>query len=108
MAGEGRAWWEAGRLMRDPVWRGEGVPHGGGRPVLLVPGFLAGDGSLGLLTRWLRARGYWTSRSDIRVNADCTRAAVSRLERRLEALTERTGQPAAIVGQSRRGLFAKL
>jgi pimeloyl-ACP methyl ester carboxylesterase len=108
MAGEGRAWLEAAWLLRDPVWRGDDVPHGGGRPVLLIPGFLAGDGSLALLARWLRARGYWTSRSDMRVNADCVREAMVPVERRLEALTERTGRPAAIVGQSRGGLFAKL
>jgi len=108
MMGEGRAWWEAGRLLGDPVWRGEGVPHGGGRPVLLIPGFLAGDGSLAVLARWLRARGYWTSRSDIRVNADCAQEALTRLEGRLEALTERTGQKAAVVGQSRGGSLARL
>jgi len=108
MAGEGRAWWEAGSLLRDPVWRGDGVPDGDGRPVLLIPGFLAGDGSLGLLTRWLRARGYWTSRSQIRVNADCVHEALMRVEGRLEALTERTGQKAAIVGQSRGGTMAKM
>ena len=34
-------------LRRSPVYRGHGVPDGGGRAVLLIPGFLAGDGSLG-------------------------------------------------------------
>jgi pimeloyl-ACP methyl ester carboxylesterase len=103
-----RPWREAAALLRSPVWRGHGVPDGGGLPVLLVPGFLAGDPSLSLLERWLRARGYRTCTSQIRVNVDCTRAAVERLERRLLEFTDRTGQPAAIVGQSRGGLFAKL
>jgi len=103
-----RPWREAAALLRSPVWRGRGVPDGGGLPVLLVPGFLAGDPSLAVMQRWLRARGYRTCTSQIRVNVDCTRRAVERLERRLVGLTDRTGQPAAIVGQSRGGLFAKL
>src|SRR5438093_2111024 len=60
MAGEGRAWWEAGSLLRDPVWRGDGVPDGDGRPVLLIPGFLSGDGSTVLLLQCLRSRWYWS------------------------------------------------
>ncbi|MGY1672257.1 lipase family alpha/beta hydrolase [Geodermatophilus sp. SYSU D00710] len=103
-----RPWREAAALLRSPVWRGRGVPDGGGLPVLLVPGFLAGDPSLSLLESWLRARGYRTCTSQIRVNVDCTRKAVERLERRLLELTDRAGRPAAIVGQSRGGLFAKL
>ena len=103
-----RPWLEAAALLRSPVWRGRGVPDGGGLPVLLVPGFLAGDPSLAVLERWLRARGYRTCTSRIRVNVDCTRKAVERLERRLVEFTDRAGRPAAVVGQSRGGLFAKL
>ncbi|MGY1726746.1 esterase/lipase family protein [Geodermatophilus sp. SYSU D01062] len=103
-----RPWREAAALARSPVWRGHGVPPGGGLPVLLVPGFLAGDPSLSVLERWLRARGYRTCTSQIRVNVDCTRLAVERLERRLVEFTDRTARPAAVVGQSRGGLFAKL
>src|SRR5438270_13779005 len=36
-------------LMRSEVWAGEAVPHGDGTPVMLIPGFLAGDMSLGLM-----------------------------------------------------------
>ena len=43
---ESRAGVEAAALFRSSVWRGGGVPDGEGRPVLLIPGFLAGDGSL--------------------------------------------------------------
>ena len=103
-----RSWREAASLMRDPVWHGEGVPDGRRLPVMLVPGFLAGDRSLSVLKRWLRARNYWTCTSQIRFNVDCTRQAVERLERRLVEFTDRTGRPAAVVGQSRGGLFAKL
>jgi triacylglycerol lipase len=103
-----RPWREAAALRRDPVWHGEGVPDGRRLPVMLVPGFLAGDRSLSLLKRWLRARNYWTCTSQIRVNVDCTRLAVERLERRLVEFTDRMRRPTAIIGQSRGGIFAKL
>ena len=103
-----RPWLEAAALMRHPVWQGEGVGDGRRLPVMLIPGFLAGDPSLSLLKRWLRARNYWTCTSQISLNVDCTRLAVGRLERRLIEFTDRIGRPTAIVGQSRGGIFAKL
>ena len=99
---------EAARLFRSPVWRGDGVPAGEGRPVLLVPGFMAGDGSLRTLTTWLRANGYWTSRAGIRANVGCSQDACERLERRAEALADRTGEKVAIIGQSRGGVLARV
>jgi triacylglycerol lipase len=103
-----RPWVEASELVRSGVWHGRGVPDGRGLPVLLVPGFLAGDPSLSMMKRWLHARGYLPCTSQIRFNVDCTRDAVERLERRLVEFTDRAGRPAAIVGQSRGGLFAKI
>ena len=39
---ETRGWLELGRLLADPVlYRAGGVPRGDGRPVVLMPGFLA-------------------------------------------------------------------
>jgi triacylglycerol lipase len=93
-------------LQRDPVARGEGVAHGHDDPVMLVPGYLAGDASLATLTRWLRLIGYRTSKAGVLINIDCSTVAVERLEARLEALAERCGQRAAIVGQSRGGTLA--
>src|SRR4051794_24372697 len=37
---------ELARLLVDPVYRGEDIPRSDGGPVLLIPGFLAADGSL--------------------------------------------------------------
>jgi len=98
---------EAAGLRRSAVWSGEGVLPGDGRPVLLIPGFLAGDGSLATLTSWLRAHEYRTRRAGIRSNVSCSEAACRRLEVRLEALAEKAGEPVAIIGQSRGGIFAK-
>ena len=105
---ESRVGFEAAALLRSPVWRGEGVPPGGGRPVLLVPGFLAGDGSLGTMAKWLRANGYWTRRAGIRANVGCSQDSCMRLEERVEALAQRTGRRVTIVGQSRGGVLARV
>src|SRR4051794_41984173 len=57
---ESRAGVEAAVLFRSSVWRGGGVPAGDGRPVLLIPGFMAGGGPPGPMTPWPRAEGQHT------------------------------------------------
>jgi triacylglycerol lipase len=104
---ESRIGLEWAALRRSDIFRGAGVPPGDGRGVLLIPGFLAGDGSLGTMTQWLRAAGYRTKRAGIRANIACSEAACTRLEERLECLADRTGRRVAIIGQSRGGVFAK-
>ncbi|HKH17339.1 MAG TPA: alpha/beta hydrolase [Solirubrobacteraceae bacterium] len=104
---EGRIGLEWAGLRRSEVFRGVGVPQGGGRGVLLIPGFLAGDGSLGTMTQWLRAAGYRTKSAGIRSNIACSEVACMRLETRLECLSARTGRRVVIVGQSRGGVLAK-
>jgi triacylglycerol lipase len=105
---ESRLGFEAAQLLRSPVWRGAGVAPGEGRPVLLIPGFMAGDGTLATMARWLRANGYRTHRAGIRANVGCSQDACERIEERLEALAERTGSKVAIVGQSRGGVLARV
>jgi pimeloyl-ACP methyl ester carboxylesterase len=104
---ESRVAFEAAQLLRSPVWRGEGVERGYGRPVLLVPGFMAGDGTLATMATWLRANGYWTRRAGIRSNIGCSERACELLEQRLEALADRTGRRVSIIGQSRGGVLAR-
>src|SRR3954453_298875 len=105
---ESRVGIETAALLRSPVFRGEGVEDGRGRPVLLIPGFLAGDESLAVMTRWLRRRGYHTRKAGMRTNVDCSAKLVERIEDRLEELVEQRGRRAAIVGQSRGGTFARV
>ena len=104
---ESRFGLELAALRRSPIYRGAGVPDGNGRPVLLIPGFMAGDGSLGTMTHWLRAAGYRTRRAGIRANVSCSEDACARLEARLEGFAEHVGQKVVIVGQSRGGVFAR-
>ena len=105
---ESRVGLEAAQLLRSPVWRGAGVVPGAGRGVLLVPGFLAGDGTLGTMAKWLRANGYWTRRAGIRSNIGCSEEACKRVEEGVEALAHRTGDRVAIIGQSRGGVLARV
>jgi len=99
---------ELAALVRDPVFRGEGVTDGRNQPVLLIPGYLAGDESLRVMGRWLKGTGHHPNRTGIRSNVSCSASAMDRLERRLEALVERQGSRAAIIGHSRGGTFAKV
>src|SRR3954447_18625499 len=76
-------------------------------PVLLVPGFMAGDPSLAVLAGWLRRRVSRTERAGMIANADCAERAVTRVEARLERLAERAGEPVVVLGQSRGGGLAR-
>jgi triacylglycerol lipase len=105
---EARIGLEAAALVRDPIFRGDGMAHGRSRPVLLIPGFLAGDGSLSMMAGWLKRAGYRPSRAGIVSNVNCAGVLLPRLEERLERLVDLQGKRAAVVGQSRGGTLAKV
>jgi len=105
---EARIGLEAAALVRDPIFRGDGVADGRGRPVLLIPGFLAGDGSLSMMAGWLKRSGYRPSRAGMVANVNCAGVLMPRLEERLERLVALQGRRAAVVGQSRGGTLAKV
>ncbi|MCW2780656.1 MAG: hypothetical protein JWR35_1105 [Marmoricola sp.] len=86
----------AGHSRRKPV-----------DPVLLIPGFLAGDSSLGFLAKFLRQQGFRTYRSGIHTNVGCTQDAADRLERRIETIAIRRGRKVSIVGHSLGGMLAR-
>jgi pimeloyl-ACP methyl ester carboxylesterase len=95
------------RLLADPVFRGVGVPHGDGRPVILMPGFGAGDQTLLALAAWLRRIGYRPSTCGFVTNTGCSDRAVDRVERRLRSAHLRSGRRIALVGHSRGGHYAR-
>jgi triacylglycerol lipase len=105
---EARIGLEAAGLLRDPIFRGDGMTDGRGRPVLLIPGFLAGDGTLSMMAGWLKRAGYRPSRAGIVSNVNCSGVLMPRLEERLERLVSLQGRRAAVVGQSRGGTLARV
>src|SRR5262245_41608333 len=70
--GETRWQFELYRLLVDPVFRGDGVPRGDGRPVVLLPGFGGGDQTLLALAIWLRRIGYAPSTCGFVANVGCS------------------------------------
>lgn len=98
---------ELARLLVDPVYRGVGVQRGDGAPIVLVPGFLAGDGTLSVMRGWLRRMGYDAHACGIHVNVDCSDRATDRVHARVIALKASTGRRVTIIGHSRGGHFAK-
>lgn len=113
---EGSVLLEAGRLVRRTRTERRSRaalpyvgPHkaAGLEPVLLVPGFMAGDFTLKAMHLMLRREGYRTYRADIHVNVGCTREAADRLERRIESIVIRRGRRLTIVGHSLGGMLAR-
>lgn len=99
---------EFAALMRDPVFRGRGVPQGDGRPVLLIPGFMAGDWMLRVLDGWLGRVGYRSHLSGIVFNILHSERMLSGLRRKVAEVQKQTGSRVTLVGHSRGGLLAKV
>ena len=104
---ESRVGLEAAALLRSPVCAARACRRATAAPVLLVPGFLAGDGSLATMTQWLRANGWRTSAPA----SARTSAARRRPARAWRSAWRRSpsapGRRVVIVGQSRGGVFAE-
>jgi pimeloyl-ACP methyl ester carboxylesterase len=75
--------------------------------VLLLPGFMTGDYSMSMLSRWLRRAGYAPLRSQVRMNVECSRTTLDRLTRRVEIAALHEGRPLTLVGHSLGGIYAK-
>jgi pimeloyl-ACP methyl ester carboxylesterase len=107
LRGELRYGLELARLLSDRDFR-RPSRRGADPPVLLVPGFMAGDPSLSLLAGWLRRRGSRAAGAGMLMNSDCAERAVGRIESRLEPLAERAGRRVVLIGQSRGGALARV
>jgi pimeloyl-ACP methyl ester carboxylesterase len=99
---------EFSALLRDPVFRGRGVPHGDGRPVLLIPGFLAGDWTMRVMHSWLGRIGYQSNLSGILLNVQHSERLLSGLARKVAEIKKQTGSRVSLIGHSRGGLLAKV
>src|SRR5437667_8802879 len=96
------------RLIRDPVFRGDDVPPGLRKPVLLIPGFLAGDWTLRTQYDWLKRVGYRPRLAGLAFNVMYSEVMLKPLLDTLLAQHRKTGARIAVVGHSRGGVLAKV
>ncbi len=88
--------------------RAEREPHrGGSKPVLLIPGFMAGDTSLYGIARRLRMAGYRVCFPGIWFNTDCPVRTICRLERVLRDASRGANAKVIIIGHSLGGIYAR-
>ncbi len=80
---------------------------GDGRPVLVLPGLLAGDGTTSRLRRQLRQRRYWVHGWGLGRNYGFTDSILDKLPVRLAEIAERHGAPVTVIGWSAGGLLAR-
>lgn len=86
-------------------WLGS-APRGDGHPVLVLPGFTAGDESTAILRRFLKRLGYRPLPWELGQNTGSFDLQ-ERLVHRFYRLTEECDERISIVGQSLGGVFAR-
>lgn len=87
-----------------------GAPRGDGRPVLLLPGVVTGDGSVAGLARFLRRLGYAAESWGLGLNLGTRTigAEGERLLDRVAALHAARQGPVTLIGVSLGGIMARL
>ena len=78
-----------------------------GDPVLLIPGFLAGDYTLGMMSRHLRRKGHRTYKAGILANVGCIDRGTEALEGRLEEIAARRERKVILIGHSLGGMMSR-
>lgn len=81
--------------------------RGDRHPLLLIPGFMAGDTSLALLKRYLRGLGYQPETWGFGRNLGKPEHLFDHLPERLMEMADRAGEPVSLIGQSLGGVFAR-
>jgi pimeloyl-ACP methyl ester carboxylesterase len=94
-------------LRFSPAYRGVGVPHGDGAPVVVIPGFLESDIGLFELHGWLDRIGYRPYYSGIALCADCPNRLMRRLDATIDRAYAETGRRVHLIGHSLGGIFAR-
>jgi triacylglycerol lipase len=95
-------------LLIPAAVRRDGLPPGGRRPVLIVPGLAATDLSTCVLTGRLRDLGYAAASARVGLNVDCGEETTTRLLERVAAMACACGQRVALVGHSHGGHLARV
>jgi pimeloyl-ACP methyl ester carboxylesterase len=103
---ESRAVFELGAIAAaSPLLRAFG--RGDDHPVLILPGFLAGDASTAPLRSILQSQGYWAHGWRLGRNLGPTPDIVDGLVERLHTLHDRHDRPVSLIGWSLGGMYAR-
>jgi len=84
-----------------------GLPHGDGHPVMVVPGFGAGDLATLPLRRALQRLGYAVHGWDLGTNLGMRPALKNALTQRLQKLSSEHQSPVSLIGWSLGGVFVR-
>jgi pimeloyl-ACP methyl ester carboxylesterase len=84
-----------------------GAKRGDGHPVLVIPGFLAGDSSTEVLRRFLSYLGYETHGWELGNNFGGVYGMRAKLRARLAEIAQSSGRKVSIVGWSLGGVYAR-
>lgn len=82
------------------------APKGDGHPVLLLPGFMAGEVTMGVLETYLRNRGYDVSHWGFGRNIGFQPKHAKALEQKIRYIHYKTGRKVSLVGWSLGGVFS--
>ncbi|MCK6556750.1 alpha/beta hydrolase [Candidatus Binatia bacterium] len=103
---EGRALFELGAAaLAYPVLKR--APRGDGHPVLVLPGFMAGDFSTRVLRGFLRDRGYGAHGWKLGRNDGPSPELVAKLGERFAELFQRYARRMSLIGWSLGGIYAR-
>lgn len=105
--GEWRWVWELGLYMRERDKLLATCPHGDGRPVMVLPGFLANDSTTSVLRAFLNSLGYKAYGWEQGVNIGPTRSLAVRLYDRVRAIHRSHGRKVSLIGWSLGGIYAR-
>jgi pimeloyl-ACP methyl ester carboxylesterase len=82
------------------------TPRGDGHPVLLLPGFMADEGTLVVLKLFLQNRGYEVQTWGFGRNVGFNSRHASALEQKIRYMHHKSGRKVSLVGWSLGGMFA--
>lgn len=102
-----RAFAEAVCLGMTRRMLGKLAPRGDGHAVMVLPGFLGGDGYNSALRRFLGSLDYSVHGWGMGRNLGPRHGVLEALEKSLHRLSERSGGPVSLVGHSLGGIFAR-
>lgn len=83
------------------------VPNGDGHAVMVLPGFMGGDGYNGAFRRFLSKRNYGVHGWGLGRNLGPREGVLEAMSNRLEDLYDEYGGPVSLVGHSLGGIYAR-